>query len=494
MWFPDRASFVFALLLAGCAAEEGADAGVDGSVAADGGRADAGVDDADGGAGEGDAGGLDAGAPDAGAPDAGPLDPALCPIGDADGCCPLLRTGGSDPDCASLDCDAFTAGEPILLEDLEGGWRSDETKGGTGIAWTGRELVLVRTDWDEDGMTRSLVLERRDATGAVTFGPTRIAHRTSTGIRSLPGEAALAYEPSTGTLGYLDAITQAYDLVGLSLDGEELFTARSGLAFCNWNTAWADAVAADGRFLAMGNQYTCAGSTNTPTLSEIAVDGERLFSHAYGDGERSRNSWEGHAACERGCASVGFFWNRSYENDLRHRRVDPTAPTDGMGESLGPGYFMTSLHDLVVASDGERYLFVDWPGSLSTGTVSMRAGVYRPGAGWDTPLARVAGPGRVPSMARAIWTGDGYLVSAVMWDRELGETSTPLSDPSRFEVWLFHFAPDGTLRASWRNEDDANLFPQMAWAGGRVALTWSRVPPRGSGEEPRRYLRWLDCP
>ncbi|MEZ4340896.1 MAG: hypothetical protein R3B82_30095 [Sandaracinaceae bacterium] len=495
-----RSIAVFAALFAvACAGEDG---GGDAATLADAALADA-APAVDGGADAGgseDAGGIDAGAtdagvPDAGRPDAGPPDPATCPIGDADGCCPLLRTGGSDPDCASLDCDAFRAGEPILLDDFVGGWRSDETKGGTGIAWTGTELVLARTDWDEDGMTRSIELERRDATGALVFGPVRIAHRTSTGIRSLPGEAALAWEPTSQTLGYVDALSQSYDLVGLSPDGEERFTVGAGAAFCNWNTGWVDTVAADGRFLVMGHQYTCAGSTDQPHLSEVQVDGTRTFAQGYGDGMRSRNAWESHAACELGCGQIGFFWNRSYENDLRHRRVDPTMPTAGMGETVGVGYFMTGVHDLAVASDGVRYLFVDWPGSLSVGTVSMRAGVYAPGAGWATPITRVSGvPAEVPAMARAIWTGDGYLVSAVTWSRSTGETSTPLSEPSRFHVQLFHFAPDGALRATWRNEDDANLFPQMAWAGGRVAMTWTRIPPRGSAEEPRRYLRYLDCP
>ncbi|MEZ4335925.1 MAG: hypothetical protein R3B82_04795 [Sandaracinaceae bacterium] len=327
----------------------------------------------------------------------------------------MLRTGGNRTRLLRLR--RVSGRRPILLDDFVGGRHSDETKGGTGIAWTGTELVLARTDWDEDGMTRSIELERRDATGALVFGPVRIAHRTSTGIRSLPGEAALAWEPTSQTLGYVDALSQSYDLVGLSPDGEERFTVGAGAAFCNWNTGWVDTVAADGRFLVMGHQYTCAGSTDQPHLSEVQVDGTRTFAQGYGDGMRSRNAWESHAACELGCGQIGFFWNRSYENDLRHRRVDPTMPTAGMGETVGVGYFMTGVHDLAVASDGVRYLFVDWPGSLSVGTVSMRAGVYAPGAGWATPSPGSRGARRSPGDGRhaIFWTGDGYLVSAVTW-------------------------------------------------------------------------------
>ena len=40
--------------------------------------------------------------------DAGPmLSPESCPVGDADGCCPLgLRSGGTDADCADLSCES----------------------------------------------------------------------------------------------------------------------------------------------------------------------------------------------------------------------------------------------------------------------------------------------------------------------------------------------------------------------------------------------------
>ena len=47
---------------------------------------------------------------------AGSRDPALCPVGAADGCCPLLRYGGTDPDCPSLGCSALVRSTPIQLD------------------------------------------------------------------------------------------------------------------------------------------------------------------------------------------------------------------------------------------------------------------------------------------------------------------------------------------------------------------------------------------
>src|SRR5687768_12584378 len=49
--------------------------------------------------------------------DAAPLDPGLCPVGPADGCCPLLERGGHDPDCPSLACATFVRSEAIPLDD-----------------------------------------------------------------------------------------------------------------------------------------------------------------------------------------------------------------------------------------------------------------------------------------------------------------------------------------------------------------------------------------
>ena len=55
---------------------------------------------------------------------------------------------------------------------------------------------------------------------------------------------------------------------------------------------------------------------------------------------------------------------------------------------------------------------------------------------------------------------------------------------------LYHFAPDGTLRES-RTFEHSAYYPRLAWAGGRIAMTFTRVP--ASGNETR-HLVFFDCP
>src|SRR3569832_2101207 len=71
----------------------------------------------------------DAAAVDAAAVDAGGLDPATCPVGAADGCCPIgIAFGGHDPDCPSLACNPLIV-SPAAPIPLESDWQESGLAG-----------------------------------------------------------------------------------------------------------------------------------------------------------------------------------------------------------------------------------------------------------------------------------------------------------------------------------------------------------------------------
>jgi hypothetical protein len=65
------------------------------------------------------------------------------------------------------------------------------------------------------------------------------------------------------------------------------------------------------------------------------------------------------------------------------------------------------------------------------------------------------------------------------------------TDRAADDLELYHFAPDGTLREHLAPEPIPSLHPTLAWAGGRIALTYVRV---GLGQPEEHVLRYLDCP
>jgi hypothetical protein len=431
------------------------------------------------------------GGPDAGGGDAAAPDPATCPIGPLDGCCPLLKTGGSDPDCPSLACPTLRRGDPILLEDLVGGARGGEWKGATGIAWTGHELALARTDWDMDGTTRSIVFERRGADGTQTFGPIRVAE-TASGVPGYPAQAALAYEPTSGIFVYANSTQPGYDAVGLDASGTRLFNTDTAFQHCNWNAGgWVDVMPAGGQLLLLGSRYTCAGSTQTPRITEISTTGQRGRMLDLGDGDRPLNSWYPSATCDLGCAHPSFVWQRSYEGTLRFRRLDATSFVPETGADLASGLFTTGYNGTAIASDGVRMFILHVTGGLSSNGTGLRFQLYQPGMGWiGSPY--VSSSTSVPNMLHMLWTGDGWLVAVTAFVPMFGENYAPIGNPERYSVRLYHFAADGAFRESFDLDSSPSIHPYLAWAGGRIAITWVR--PGVSGAEPRRYLRYLDCP
>jgi len=87
-----------------------------------------------------------------------------------------------------------------------------------------------------------------------------------------------------------------------------------------------------------------------------------------------------------------------------------------------------------------------------------------------------------PSM---LWTGDGYLAAAMFFDGP----NTPLGEPQKFTSYIFSFAKDGTLRETIPVDTGPAVYPKLAWAGGRIALTWVRP----TGMNPGHYLKFFSC-
>lgn len=465
---------------------------------ADSGAADAGQEDATvGDAGlDGDAGRED-GRDDGGRTDAGVdggLDPARCPIGLADGCCPLLRYGGRDPDCPSLGCESLEASAPIELDDISGTRRATEWKGGTGLAWTGRELALARTDWDAAGEHREIVFELRGPDGSLRAGPIRTPERTSSLLDSRAGEAALGYVVDLDRFVYANATGRSYDAVGIERDGSLAFTTATGLSWCNWNSGgWVEMFPTGDRVLAVGHSYTCEGSTDEPRASEILADGSLGLTQHYGTGGRRRHCWGASAACDLECATPRFAFFCSNENELQLRGFDPVSLVAEPSEVLARD-FVAYPRGSAIASDGERFLVVHTPGSVSARSAHLQAQIYRPGVGWEGPTLYTP---VFEGMMRLIWTGDGYLLAATTWSPEIGEHGAPLGSQHRFSVRLWHFDADGRLRETFDNDPGLpGLHPYLAWAGGQLAISWVRPvdPERWPSDEPRRFLRMYRCP
>jgi hypothetical protein len=429
-------------------------------------RADAFVDDRDAS--------RDAAIADVGT-DGGPLDPSICPVGPADGCCPLLVHGGRDPDCPSMACDTLTRGEPILLEGDEGrSWQ-----GAAPMAWTGNELVIVRGD-DNATEGRSFVIERRNYEGIVTYGP----HRTEGADRGQPGNGALAFDPISRRLLYSDPAVYLYRVVAFDLDGAVQWT-DSAFEICNTWDSVIDIHAADGRFYVTGENYTCAGSTGQPVIFDWASDGTAGRRRFLGEGATAMASWESSAACDLGCEHIASLWSDG-QTAARVRVFDREGDTLSPGENVET-WPSAYIDHSGMASDGETFFLYYAVGTDAAGNTSRRFRRWRADEGWVDDGVLLAGTRGLP--ASAVWTGDGWIVVTSSF---FYTTSYAFpTDRTTYRVHVWHFAADGTLREDFDNDAQPGLFARLVWAGGRVALTWVRVGD--AGEPERHYLRYLGC-
>jgi hypothetical protein len=91
--------------------------------------------------------------------------------------------------------------------------------------------------------------------------------------------------------------------------------------------------------------------------------------------------------------------------------------------------------------------------------------------------------------ASMIWTGSGFIAAASTFS--IDEIYAFPSDHREIAIQLFSVNANASSVTSWMLETHGGLYPQLAWAGGRVALSWVRVDEVTRAQN--RYLAFLDC-
>ncbi len=406
------------------------------------------------------------------------VDPAHCPIGPADGCCPLLANGGTDVDCRDFDC-ALPVASTVIdlpLEDDPTRW-----KGATGIAWTGRELMLAhtRTTPGSPSYGREIVVERRDPAGVLIAD--RRTVEPSAVPRSIPGNAALAFDPTSTNLLYAYTGIYQSNVIGLSREGEVLWGAAAAGA-CGPNTPIV-AFGGRNRVLFAGANGACTTNGNYPYLASYEPSsGTRHFGLATSTDPFFDYSYDVAATCGLDCDTVQLQWDQ--QGEVRTRTIVPGfAP---MSPMLQPVRAMAPELDGVdfttAASNGNETLSVI--GYRAT-NASTRIRVQRwSGSAWIGEAETFGGP-RV-WLPTTVWTGDGWLMAGSTFAGD-----GPYADNhDEFSIELWHFDAEGKLRRHWVFEPHAYL-PKLAWAGGRVAMTFVRAPDATSPET--RHLVLFEC-
>jgi hypothetical protein len=447
-----------------------------------GGDGDAGVDGSGGAvdAGALDAGGVDARV-DAGVADAGPaLDPALCPVGPSDGCCPAaLQYGGTDPDCPSLACDHLLLSDEIPLDDWDAEYDGDD--GGVGMVWTGIDLALAWPRADPV-MGPMVVFERRDLAGLV-FGPVEHVDPDSR-LGWAPARAELGFHPSSRA--YLFVTDKAPDgRASLLLDeqGAPGQHATFGETCIPMRTPYAVYPAGD-RFFVAQCDFPCEGGSSVrPRVDVMGLDGLVEATSIATTGSQTGIAYD--AVDERVLFTYrdvdtlkARWWDGAWS--------DPTTLWQTQTQAID---------ETALAFDGTSYgiawgLYVSVPGGWSS---APRFDVWTPGdpdvgaAEADLP----APPQHMMIPPRVVWTGDGWIAITTTFLWEDGGLPDSWTD---FETRVWSLAPDGSLRESFPLDDDGPAYLVNArWAGGHVAITWVTASDEAGAIE-RHSLRWLSCP
>ncbi|MCK6552769.1 hypothetical protein L6R52_43500 [Myxococcota bacterium] len=411
--------------------------------------------------------------------DAG-LDPATCPVGPADGCCPLLRYGGTDPDCPSLACPALEVSPAIVLEGTPG----VAGEGSAPMVWDGRELVIARVQTATVGQGVLLFVERRDYDGNRVLGP--VARPVDGAANQTRGLATMTFDAARRRFLFAHGGANGVSLVAFDEDGTIVAQQSSGLSICSVIDATFAVWSTGSDFLLTGTSYTCAGSTGRTMLTRVALDGTVGRTHELGDGARPELSWESSAACDLGCQRVLSVWNRGYEGSWRARTFDVAADAPGTAVDLQAN-LQSYVDHSGVASDGSDFFVYSALQTDVAGATRRSFRRWRPGAGWLDDGYTISGRrGLAPSV---IWTGDGWLVAVASYTYSTSYAFP--TDRDAYDLELYHFAPDGAFRERLAPEPTPSLHPTLAWAGGRVALTYVRVAP---GQPEEHVLRYLDCP
>lgn len=417
-----------------------------------------------------------------------PPDPATCPMGAADGCCPLLRNGGRDPDCPSLDCAKLSQSAPVALDPAGLG----SGRGGSGqvaMAWTGTQLALAWTYLTNDFTPVAKVLfERRNYAGDIVFGPTQNEIPSGAGPAT-SGPTALAYEPARKSYALVHTATALrYAVMGLENNGTASWGVSTG-ELCNAIWMGLDAYSTGAQWAIGQANMTCAGSTYQPRIDTIDYSGTLQRTWMMGDGMNPQETLNSAWAYDPGHNQLLTIYSRWTEATVGGRLLDLGKGMPLAGTTLRTGTPGYPFEHLAVAFDGSRY-GVMWENRPSYSSFYQSFQIYDPVSGWQGSPIQFAGPKYVlpPSM---LWTGDGFLIAMMTFDGP----DTPISDLNKFTSMVYSFDRDGKLRESFAVDSGPSVYPKLMWAGGRVALTWVRVPATpGGGADTEHYLRYLSCP
>jgi hypothetical protein len=250
-----------------------------------------------------------------------------------------------------------------------------------------------------------------------------------------------------------------------------------GHVICNGEDAIVQVDAARGRFIVTGNNVTCAGSTGVPVAYGFDADaGTPLFNWYV---TTALDSFHSSAACDLDCAHLmtQFQGNQGLVRgnllDLRGR----AGPDGGFPMQVNASY--GGIDHTALASNGTE--FFSMIGEVGSASFQKFAGTQWVGSPVTVGIPRALPPS-------AIWTGDGWLIAAATFT--LSTTQAFPSSHSDYDITMFHFDAAGALRRTWQFEHQA-YGPKLAWAGGRIAMTFTRAAP---GTAETRHLVFFDCP
>jgi len=485
---------LLALLVLGCGDNRpgGSDAGAPGDGGeggADSGRAlDAGDGSAsgdDGGARDG-GDGADGGPPDAGPPDAGPPSALVCPVGDADGCCPVaLRFGGSDPDCPPLDCANVTQTTPIVLDDET--MPSSRTPGTPALAVTDTDLMIVNTTLRDDDDDDVWVQRRDLTTGALLTGPTRHADVTPSGVGFAWGGAALAHAADGSSL-YLAHANPSHSAILLDGSDTPANADRVG-GSCNGFHQHFAAYDVGDRYLVAQVSENCASPVDVRlVVTALGRDGETITSHTEPSTDRLGL---GTALDLAGRRVLLLYADRIGGNAAMIGRlldVDTFAAEDPV--TLVAPRSSGSFDQVRAAYDGTRFGILYSIYRCCGGGFTTYFATWEPGSPISGTVTLIPAGRRRFAHARMLWTGDSWAI--LMTTIESESTSLAPSARDNPEVWVYRLRPDGSVLESLQMDADQNgaLWPDLTMADGRLIASWVRDDTSG---RDWHVLSFLDC-
>lgn len=454
-------------------------------VGSDGGGADVGAVD----------GGADGGGADAGLDGAVP-DPLSCPMGEIDDCCPLaIRYGGTDPDCASHSCDSYQRlDDPIILDPIVEASTSRQELGTAALAFTGRDLAIAWTDIkreieSEGRFDLNYYFERRSLRGEL-LGPIREGTVTGSGSQLTRGPARLEYDADDGIFPFALTNNNRATQIALLDEAGELLGAGSLSSICNGAMATMSLFDTEEGFFSVHSLDQCTGASIL-RLSAYDADLELLGGFGWDEHEGGPTIGYFHPASRRaswlsaeGPGRNVFFRSMEAPAELRFDGHDEV-PASEFGPDNGRplAWAMDGTNFAAVVShrafDRGRFRY-----SIRVAIIDGITGDVVPGGGL-LPVAE----DRRALHAQMKWVGSGYVVAlTTIFDD--GDSSNAPDEDSDPRTTILSLDSNGQTRESFELAEANAMYPDIAWAGGVIAVSWVETQDDG-----RRFhmLDFLNC-